>query len=240
MSENLDPQEMNKPQPSQGPAIRALKQLPEVWMHMWHGRTTELFSAIFAKPFFAWVVAGIYVVAYALPASLLMARYIPGPSAFASFNSPERLLGSLLFSEGHYFLMTFGEWFAVFLCLIIGTIASIALRVATLMAVFIVRGAKISFVRGLTLYTVALAPVMVLFPILLLIAFLPLSKLIIFLMIVIGLLAAIASIFGELLLYVGINREAQMEKSPALPYAVATVAWIVLSFTFSAMILPSF
>ncbi|WP_253280801.1 hypothetical protein [Arcanobacterium phocae] len=222
-------------QPS--PVILALKDIPRVFGHIWHGRTSDTFATIFQQRLFALVTFGIYILTAGILGATSLARSNFGP--FAEGDYYGTMMG-ILDHHYSYFSLNFGQWFYALILFLVTSVLAISMRALAIMLTLKVRGLTVQFMRALTLYTVACIPALMFLPIVFIIVLLPASGFTAFLTLVVAIMIIIASIVGELLLYVGINREGRMAKSPAVPYASLTTAALIISFILNVLIMRSF
>ncbi|QJC21922.1 hypothetical protein [Arcanobacterium buesumense] len=222
-------------QPS--PVVLALKDIPKALGHIWHGRTSDLFSVIFQQRLFALVTFGIYILTVAILGATALARSHFGPLAEGDYYGTMMGMWADHYS---YFSLNFGQWFYALILFIVTSVLAILMRALAIMLTLKIRGITVQFMRALTLYAVACIPVLMLLPLVLILVLLPSSAFTAFMSLVIGVVIVIASIVGELLVYVGINREGRMAKSPVLPYASLTTAAIIISVILNVLIMQSF
>ncbi|USR78783.1 hypothetical protein [Arcanobacterium pinnipediorum] len=226
------------PQTSQpNPVISSLKNAVQALNHIWHGRTAQLFATISEQRLFGWVIVGTYVLMSGFLAATSVAR---SPLGLFGSNSAQDFFYRMRAPYYQYFSLNFGEWlYAFIIFLIIGSL-SISLRALAIILTLKMRGIAITFTRAMTLYTVTMIPVLIFMPIMFFVILLPATGFTVFLTLVVVLFLIAASLIGELLLYVGINREGRMEKSPVVPYVWLLIAWAVISTILNMLIITSF
>ncbi|QRV01523.1 hypothetical protein JTE88_05260 [Arcanobacterium phocisimile] len=228
------------PQVTQPNAVTvSLKAVPRTLGHIWHGRTGQLFATISEHRMFGWVIVGLYALSAAFVIATSFARSVAGNFSARSMDDLIYRIGSQ-YHYNSYFSMTFGEWLSVFIVLAIISLVSAILRAIAILLTLKIRGISVTLSRSVTLYTVSLLPVLLILPFALLVTLLPTSGFSIFLTLIVGLFSIATAMIGEFLLYVGVNREGRMAKSPVIPYVWLTIAWAVVSLILNVLILSSF
>src|SRR5699024_7770781 len=125
-----------------------------------------------------------------------------------------------------YFTMSFGAWFGTFIMVTILAVIALALRATALHLTFKTVRAPQPFSTSMATIATAYSLLLPMFIVMFVLILIPGGVWMTLLSMVLMLVATLIYLVAELTMYIGLNRVANLPRSPMRPHVIATGIWI--------------
>lgn len=206
--------------PPQGAAIMlGIQELLTVLKLLWRSQIVEALQlAVRSKAFWMVTLLGGAVVA-GVTFSIAMGRIAGTLMSTVS---------SMLGGGSVYFGLSFGIWFGTLAITIIMVLITLGLRAVALHATFRIAGKPQPMSTSLATVTTAYSMYLPILAVVFLLILIPGYTWMMLVLLLGAFLGTVAGLAAELILYIGINRAADFERSPLRTYVMMTGVWYIV------------